>query len=94
VSDLSDDELEKAVMDNIWLYIQRRMGLKKVPNESELLNAYQFTMLDDPTFASFLMAYVSLRSQERLTKRNNRLQFWLAILATASVVVAILSFLR
>jgi hypothetical protein len=84
-------------MDSLWLYIQSKLKVRKPSSgsiASVLGNGVEFGMIDDPTFASVLLAYASLRSQEKMTRRNNRLQVWLVIIATMSVIVSILSVLR
>ena len=99
MSGLSDKELDDVLKGVLKNYIDinlRPQRIKKEDmeedDEGELPKSDQvfFSPSDDPNLVSIVASYVSLRSQEKMSKQNNRLQFWLAALSTITVFASIL----
>jgi len=104
--DLADKEFENILRTELKRYLQDKLGPFKVTtvdSEKSLAEIRHRVsqQITSPDFASVVMSYISLRSQEQQASTNNKLQCLFAILAlgtlltgAVSVWLAFLTYLR
>jgi hypothetical protein len=90
----SEGELEQKLREALRSFIEKKIGASnpQMPKENVEL-AIPEILFDQPNFASVVVSYASLRSQEKSEKQNRYLQKWLIVfsgIATAAVIVPIL----
>ena len=95
---LTKEELEGALREQLEKYLREKVEAVKttdvdIDKQTTAVNVLSSNPISDPAFASAAAAWISLRSQEKQTRLNIRLQLLIVSLAMVQILVVLLPLL-